>query len=272
MADVAGRAVRAAVHRARRTRSRTRCVVPTSTNSRWSTSRQWVQCSPSAITLTWLSTSTGRVGVRGEPARDREALPARASCARRRARRGRSPPAPGPPHRYPAHARARYRRVPAAHRSPRGSRSTPPRAPGVASNGEGALRQRRRGEVADRDPAARRVQIRHEHDSGTTIEREGCRRPTAGGGDAGGLFQQVKGQQRLDAFGQRGARKSALLSQFSCASWLVRRGRASARRRRRSCLRACPRVNQTSRSQPTEVLALSSYLVGSPARIRQPFA
>ncbi len=76
----------------------------------WSTSRQCVQCSPSAITLTWLSTSTGAGSARRTSPGSRSP-PSRASCARRRARRGRSPPAPAPPHRYPAHARARYHRA-----------------------------------------------------------------------------------------------------------------------------------------------------------------
>ena len=59
VADVARRAVGAAVDGAAGRRSRTRSSCPTVTKSRWSTSRQCVQCSPSAIRLTWLSTSTG---------------------------------------------------------------------------------------------------------------------------------------------------------------------------------------------------------------------
>ena len=203
--------------------------------------------------------------MRGEPARDREAVPPRhhprvdgLAAAERDRRRHADADAP-------TRARARCRRARSS-----SSKLACDRRSSTASGGcvTSNAKARSASGVAPRSQTATRQCVVSRSATRTTpalaVERERRRRPAAGRCDAGDLLQQVEGQQRLDAIGERGARKSALLSQF------VARGGTSVTDEPQhaagapapgSALRACPRVNQTSRSFTDGSFTLSSYLV-----------
>ena len=212
-----------------------------------------------------------RVVVAREPARDREAVPARhhrrrdrlaaRERHRRRARRCRS------------RARRRRARPTTASSSSKrswthastisGSRAT---SVSYARSASGAPARSRH-----RQPRVRRAEVGHQHDAGAAVEGQHGRRPPAGRGAAAGLVDELVREQRLDPLrhgraGQPGAPREvrardrlavADQAQDAPGPGRARWGRGSLRRS------ACERVNQTSRLESTEVSVRSTRIVGS---------
>ena len=196
-----------------RRRSRSRSPLPAFTNSRCSVVRQPSRCSPSAITLTSLSTSTGAPSAPRRTAR-RRARRSSWACSGSAGAAGRGRDRRGQPDADAAHVAAAApdlleQRVEALDE---------PRQDHVGSVAGvdllDRLGQHVRVEVGDRNVAARAPQLGGEHDAEVGVEAQHRRPAPARRGAAARRHQQALREQRVDALRDGRAREAGQLRQL----------------------------------------------------------